>query len=590
MGTTVWGRVLLGLCALALLLMPVNLWMAAGSFGFPQFAGLSVTSVTPVGFKIAVKRNGPAYRLGLRTGDVVDEQLPFPADRYRSSAGPAWPTGSTLTAKVRHGNDIRLVSIPIEKTSRLSWDVVFYYAGALWLVLFSALVTWRRPDSAEARTLALILLLWVLGSAFARNDWITRWAVLDTVAGGLSSILFAAGAALFATYAMLFARPPWLLRRVLSWASYISAGVFAAYDIGLMIAVWAGHVDSHTLRVLLAGGIVGNWTDLALWLLTLLFPLLCVFVTVAQARGAERARISWATASLGFLYVVFLLSGAVTAFDVGFGRFSVYLQNVAIFIAPIGLTYSLLNRRHLDVGFAINRAAVFSVVSLVVVGIFVIAEWLAGEWFRGAGRTTNVAISAVLALGLGFSVRAIHSRVDRVLDNVFFRKRHEDEQAIRSFAHEAGYISDPATLTERAMSTLEARADASFVQFVLADGEGRYSGVSADDPAIVALRAWGKVVDIHAVQTDLRGEFAYPMIARGRLVGALVLGPKRSGESYAPDESDAIAQLARSVGSSLDVLSANGHHSRDAVLDALAGIRTALADLRADLLADRRRV
>ncbi len=41
------------------------------------------------------------------------------------------------------------------------------------------------------------------------------------------------------------------------------------------------------------------------------------------------------------------------------------------------------------------------------------------------------------------------------------------------------------------------------------------------------------------------------MIARGRLVGALVLGPKRSGESYAPDESHAMMHLAHSVGGAL---------------------------------------
>ncbi len=46
------------------------------------------------------------------------------------------------------------------------------------------------------------------------------------------------------------------------------------------------------------------------------------------------------------------------------------------------------------------------------------------------------------------------------------------------------------------------------------------------------------------------------MLARGRLVGALVLGPKSSGEPYAPDESAAIAQLAHGVGVALDLLGA----------------------------------
>ena len=41
-------------------------------------------------------------------------------------------------------------------------------------------------------------------------------------------------------------------------------------------------------------------------------------------------------------------------------------------IMPVGLTYSVLSRRLLDVGFALNRAVVYSAVSVVVVGLFIV--------------------------------------------------------------------------------------------------------------------------------------------------------------------------------------------------------------------------
>jgi hypothetical protein len=44
---------------------------------------------------------------------------------------------------------------------------------------------------------------------------------------------------------------------------------------------------------------------------------------------------------------------------------------------------------------------------------------------------------------------------------------------------------------------------------------------------------------------------------RARRYGTLICGPKRDGEAYAPDESDALLALAHGVGSALDVLSAN---------------------------------
>jgi GAF domain-containing protein len=53
------------------------------------------------------------------------------------------------------------------------------------------------------------------------------------------------------------------------------------------------------------------------------------------------------------------------------------------------------------------------------------------------------------------------------------------------------------------------------------------------------------------VETALDGAWAYPLMSRGELLGILVCGTKRDGESYAPDENEALAALAQSVGKAL---------------------------------------
>ncbi len=155
-----------------------------------------------------------------------------------------------------------------------------------------------------------------------------------------------------------------------------------------------------------------------------------------------------------------------------------------------------------------------------------LAEWALSDWFAHIGHSGNIAINACLALALGLSTRAIHKRVDGVVDTVFFRKRHDDEKAIRTFARSAPYITDRAILLERAAQTLELHADASTITFLLDDQHGRYGDVAENDPSIVALRADGAILDLHVVQTAVTGEFALPMMARGRLIGALELGTK----------------------------------------------------------------
>jgi hypothetical protein len=107
---------------------------------------------------------------------------------------------------------------------------------------------------------------------------------------------------------------------------------------------------------------------------------------------------------------------------------------------------------------------------------------------------------------------------------------------------------------------------------VLYDGAGRYGDTDENDAALVTLRASHEVVDLHLVDTALVGEFAYPMLARGHLVGALVLGPKTSGEPYAPDESAAITQVAHGVGVGLDLLNVTESARNEEILGTLRSL------------------
>ena len=111
----------------------------------------------------------------------------------------------------------------------------------------------------------------------------------------------------------------------------------------------------------------------------------------------------------------------------------------------------------------------------------------------------------------------------------------------------------------------------------LSDGNCHYGGVSENDPAIVSLRAWQKVLDLHGMQTELPGELGFPMVSRGRLLGVLTLGAKTSGDAYAPDESSAIAGVAGSVAVALDLIGADSR--REDIVERLDALVTMVAAL-----------
>ncbi len=489
----------------------------------------------------------------LRVGDLVDLRNLTPGQRfawrnYDARTGERWalPISRSGRGLTEHIAATRATYFGKPFMSMDSWPFWLSIAGYFWMTLFAAVIVLRRWQSVEAGLLALLLVTTVSGTVLV--DWRSTVPAFDDALNVLGAILGTAATALLAAYAMLF-QPASTVRRGLAWLSYASVVAGSAIVVIGAVGLWTLTIDP-------AGSLLsGKAAQIAYNFLPFLFPVLCTAMAIAETRGAERTRIAWAAGSLSVLYGTYCIVELALIFVPSVDLSVVHLfANVAFFLAPVGLTYALLSRRLLDIGFVLNQAAVFSGVSLVVVGLFMLAEWVLGNWFGRVSHMTNVEISAGLVLVLGFSVRAIHRRVDRVLDRAFFRKRHDDEMAIRSFAEEASSAVDADALVRGAMRILEAHADASFVGFAMDDGKGRYGAAPDNDPAIAALLERRKAVDLHSLSTELQGEFAYPMIARGRLVGALVIGPKRSGESYAPDESNAIMQLAREVGGALHTL------------------------------------
>lgn len=598
MRTRIWQRVLLGLSLVGILAVAEAAWATYALEG-DLFGGAVYNPATTAPFLDTFQTVVPGSvvdRAGIRAGDAIDLRRMTPEARY-------WERNELLAGKpmrlaiVRNGTlgwvtvtPETYTNIPFFKTYQWMFDWAFWLGSALSLVI-AAILIWRRPDNVEVRLLSLTLILINLSeNLFPINGWLTPWATLDASLNVVAQFLFSAGVALLAAYALLFGKPVSFARRALTAAAFAVAGLSAL----LWTAAPQGGPGPGGVL-----GIAGLWfgtLDIRAWLVTQplasfaaiagpsLLPLLCAIVAVRAASGAERTRVAWATGSLAILYIFgiatlqsYLTTNAVIYY---------WILNTAWFLAPLGLLYALLSRRVLDVGFVLNRAAVFAGVSLFVVGVFTLLEWALGGWLHTASRVANVAVSAAIALGLGLSLHQIHKRVDQFVDNVFFRKRHEDERALKQFAREVAFITDPAIVVERATNVLKRHADASSVEFALHDPGGKYGNVSENDPAIVTMRASHEVVDLHVADTALEGEFAYPMLARGNLTGALVLGPKTSGEPYAPDESFAIAQLAHGVGVALDLLGVRPAESGGEVLGALRAMHDTLQSL-PDAIADR---
>lgn len=582
MSTTSWRRLLVGLGILGFIQLGIIIWMNVYVHGADPGVGTTATSPfnvtgsateTPFVDRLIVAPGSASFRAGLRTGDRVDLRLLSPGERYRWFQG--WrPLGQRIDLPVVRGNTVHRVVL-IAKFIPLNWDVWVAFFGIGWMFAFGILIAWRRADSVEGRILASLLILWNIGVGFYPINWTTPWAAADAAVAVLGTTIWYGGLALFATYAMSFAPRPGLLRRAFAWLSYAMVAVAAAYTIAYVFGVWNATADpTHTWYTGIVPQIVTS-------VLPYLFPLLCVSATIAQTSGAQRARLTWAGVSLGLVYIVSMAMGAAVAINPQFdARLNLFIANVSAVIAPIGLTYSLLSRRVLDIGFVVSRAIVVAIISLAVVAAFVLLEWALGSVLAGASHASGLVANAALALVLGLSMRYIHRRVDSMVDAIMFRKRHEDERALRAFAKEASFVTETGALFDLAIANARSHTNATGAALLM-NGKGAYRNIRGfgavptsareNDPAILALKAWHQPLDPHRYETALTGDLALPVVARGQLHGVLLFEQRASGEAYAPDEIDALAEFARGVGAAYDALAARAEESNTtaAAIDAL---------------------
>jgi hypothetical protein len=513
----------------------------AGEFGFTagegNGAGLRLGSVTP---------GSPTAQAGLTAGEWIYPEPSLQARVITYSSRP----GERLTMHVGRPDGPTVTLIATEVTPPPMVLIAILVLTRLAFLLVAGIVAWRRPQDPAARALATFLAAYGVGLAIDFGifaDTTLRFASLV-----LDETLFLIGGVAVLAFACRFPAPkPGGFRERLARAVPAIAAVGFALSWARIFGAFA--FGTAGLRPLLAAYVV--WYSLVL-----LLALGSFVGSYRSASGPERVRMSWilTTFGVGFCGLIAFL----VAVGVGFPTTWTQYLGLTVMFIPIGLGYTILRHRVLDIGFVINRAVVYTSVSFVVVGAFITFEWLLGH-LVDQGSRASVVLQLGGALALGLSVRFIHTRVDRYVDDIFFRERHAAEAAMRRFAREAALITTPQELVTKTVEVAQSRARLSGCAFYVREGAAyaplqstipAAEPVGENDYAILEMRTWHAAVDPHESASALRGELALPMMVRGSLSGFLLCGAKETHEAFAPDERDALGVLARDAGLALDSL------------------------------------
>ena len=424
------------------------------------------------------------------------------------------------------------------------------------MILMAIVVAARRPDDRAAR--ALVTFLALIGLTLSSGGhWLPEplFRVWTTLRSPLEVISLSQGlhyACIF-PFASQRGLRRWLLR-LNPWYLLFSAGsVFAI----------VAYTDIRNVEPDLgAASTFLDWSPMVF----LLAIAIAFWIAAVGSTGRDRQRVYWAAGSIcaGFAGPV-----VVTVLEFGVHYNAPWVQYLALTLIaiPVGLAYTILRHRTVDVGFVISRALVLTLLSAIIVLAFGLLERVLGKLFIDASHIAPRSVTEIaLGLGLGFWVRCLQARLEAIIDRLFFRHRRRALATLKEFANDVYFITDPDVALERTVDTVFRCADAENAAiYLIADGvfgcaavidgaAGVPAEIGADDPLFVRLRATRLPQLLREVTSGVNAEIAYPMFVRATLVGALVLGAKRSGEAYDPEENALLAELAQRVGLALDAL------------------------------------
>ncbi len=534
----------------------------AAEYGFNVASdGVTITAVEP---------GLPAAKAGIEAGDrIVYEHLPV-AGRLNVIESEWVLPGMVLPFEVIHHGTPRSVLLEAVALPSLYGmaDLSFAFAGLALCAVSLALVLLRPSRMTWGFALVSPPLL--------LPDMLVRWSQHATPTWALTYEIFVALLYALQTSGMLiFASRfptdvPHGPNRVIDRLA-VPVGIFvAAIYIYVDLSIWFSPAPPPHWILFVQDYVAAALPSLA--------ALAAIATTYASSSGNLRSRLAPTLVTFVALIVSATAQqfGAVLTSNPAWTLILYFAFAFSAVLVAVAVAYGVIRHRVIDVNFIVGRTLVYSILTIFAVSVFTLIEYLFGKLLERGGLA--IVLEIVAAVGLGLSLNALHSRVDRFIDIVLFRRRHLAEARLERTAATLPH----ATSTELVADLLVAEpADAldlaSAAVFVQSENEERYvrtraaawnadeaSELDADDHLVVRLRAELRPIHLEELRwprADLpRGErqplFAVPVAVGNRLEAITLYGGHRGGEDLDPDERKILRTLAGAAALAYDHLTA----------------------------------
>jgi hypothetical protein len=506
----------------------------------PVFSGLRrVTSTDP---------GSPAALAGIVPGDMVRTDPPWLPIGYALA-------GEHFQVTVVHNGHVRRAVLVAQPHDAPDFSQLRYAIALSISAVFGLLIVLRGGKRADALLLGMALL--AFGRPYLAPQPYESVGSLFVLSYGIDILLNAAVFQLFFAFALAFDRRmrgetvPW--GRSVLW---LTTGA-AILEWGL---VWL------TQTWQLPGYSTAFWVAFQSMIVPVILTLAVLWIGRWRAALAQRRRYTLMLAACVPLFASQIISNQIydgSGFSFTSNPLQIFSDVLSGILTPALLAYAILRERVIDLGFAINRTLVFSIVSAILLSAFGITEWGVEHILKIEGREANAVIDAGIALALFLGFHRVQHSVRHFVERLFFHKWQAAERALRTFVRRASFVTRADRLAADFTAAAGAFVGGAAAAIYLRGQQGALMRVAGDlgsapealDPdlaPVLAARA-----ELQPVELDgcaLPAALLVPMAMRQELGGILLLGPKPNGEPYRPDQIELLHWAAGQIGLDLNAL------------------------------------
>ncbi len=237
-------------------------------------------------------------------------------------------------------------------------------------------------------------------------------------------------------------------------------------------------------------------------------------------------------------------------------------------VMPLSITYAILRFRLLDVDRILSRLLAYLLTTAVALGTFYGLIALLTVLVQDMVRATDPLVIAGYLLLLAAGLMPVRNLIERAIDRLFYRSPADYRRALTSLSRQLIITPDLSqTLRTMEEQLQQALAPEKFVVYLYNDEMGKYfphasredSAVpyQVEDPLIHLMLKTGTPIWLppsgelpeelrnrSGNYSRLKGFVFVPLHYEEKLIGFLMLGPRRSGDLYTGDDLDFLAAVA----------------------------------------------